>query len=131
MPTPAPLRLVDPVDGDSGTGQRTFRWETTFVPPEGQGFELVFWKEGQHPLASGLGLAAPTTGTSISVDLTDLDARLGNLLEPGEYRWGLLLVRTEPYERLQFFGSSQVFRFSREGDSGSSSSDGGGQSSGE
>jgi hypothetical protein len=134
LPTPTPtltgLRLVEPVDGDSGTGQRTFRWETSFVPPEGQGFELVFWKEGQNPLATGFGLAAPTAGTSITVDLNDLDSRLGDLLEPGEYRWGLLLVQTSPYQRLDFFESSQIFRFYREGDSGSSSS-GGGQSSGE
>jgi hypothetical protein len=136
--TPAPisnaLELVEPNDGDSGTGQRRFAWRTEFVPPEGQAFELIFWRDGEDPLVNGIGLSAPTTTDGVTVNLSMLDHRLGELLEPGQHRWGVLLVRISPYERLQFFGASRMFRYFRSGDGGSSSdgeSSGGEQSSGE
>jgi hypothetical protein len=119
-PTPGTVVLVEPLNEDSGTGQRVFIWQTNFTPPPGRAFELVFWKEGQTPLQNGFGLAAPTTGTSVTVNLSKLDDQLGQMLDPGEYFWGLLLVQVEPYQRIQFLGESHLFTFFREGDSGSS-----------
>jgi hypothetical protein len=132
-PTPGALALVDPLDGDSGTGQRIFVWQTNFTPPVGRAFELIFWREGQNPMQNGFGLAAPTTGTSVTVNLTKLDDALGQLLDPGEYFWGLLLVQVKPYQRIQFLGEARRFTFFREDDSGSSGggSSGGPPSSGE
>jgi hypothetical protein len=126
VPTPVPsaLELVEPNDGDSGTGRLRFAWRTEFTPPEGQAFELVFWRDGENPLMNGIGLAAPTTTDGVTVNLSMLDHQLGELLEPGEHRWGVLLVRISPYERLQFFGASRMFRYVRSGE-GDSSSDGG------
>jgi hypothetical protein len=136
IPTPVPnsLELVEPGDGDSGSGERRFVWRTEFAPPEGQAFELVFWRPGENPIVNGFGLAAPTTANGVSVNLSMLDDQLGAMFDPGEYRWGVLLVRVSPYERLQFLGASRVFNYFRNGgDDGSSSggSSGGDQSSGE
>ena len=66
----------------------------------------------------GFGLSSPTTNSRMSVDLDALDVIVGDLLEPGEYYWGLILVQVEPYRRLQFLGQQRRFQFIR--DSGSS-----------
>ena len=107
------VRLVSPDDMESGYGRRTFAWEADFALPPGLAFELVFWHENQDPLATGFGLAPPTRATSLSVDLNQLDHDLGNLLQPGLYRWGVLLVQVAPYQRLAFLGDSHRFRFDR------------------
>ena len=103
-----------------------FEWSPNFAPPTGQGFELVFWKDGQDPIGTGFGLAAPTTNSSVNVDLAALDSVLGDLLEPGPYRWGILLVNEDPYQRVQYLGGGWILTFTREGGGGS-----GGESSGE
>jgi hypothetical protein len=129
--TPIPagaLQLLLPVDGSSGNDSQLFQWHANVQPGEGQAFELVFWRPDQNPLGSGFGLASPTTNNEVTVSLSALDGALGDLLEPGEYLWGLLLVQTDPYQRIQFMGSQHNFRFYREGGNGSS---GGPPSSGE
>ncbi|MCB0132523.1 MAG: protein kinase [Caldilineaceae bacterium] len=131
-PTPIPvtsslLVLVRPGNGTSDGGVQAFEWTTSIVPGANQGFELVFWRNGQDPIASGFGLAAPTTSERVTVNLDQLDQTLGDLLEPGDYQWGLLLVQTEPYQRLQFLGQQQSFQYVRN----SSGSSGGAPSSGE
>ena len=121
------VKLLSPEDRISGSGRLTFSWQAPFSPPSGQAFELVFWRPGQDPLTSAFGLAAPTLETWESVDLNALDHALGNLLQPGEYEWGVLLVQTSPYRRIAFLGDAHHFKFSRTyGDGGS-----GGESSGE
>lgn len=137
-PTPVPtptvtigtVKLVAPVSDVVGNGVYQFEWNANFVPDPGLAFELVFWKEGQDPLSNSFGLAAPTTGNRVNVDLTALDQNLGDLLNPGPYQWGILLVRQSPYERIEFMGEARTFRFERAGNPDSPSS-GGDQSSGE
>ena len=83
-------------------------------------------------MRSGFGLAAPTAKNSVSPDLDDLDGKLGDLLNPGQYIWGVLLVQTEPYRRLQFLGQQRTYIYTRGGsppDSGGNNN--GGQNSGE
>ncbi len=75
-------------------------------------------------MGQGFGLAAPTTNNGLSVNLTALDNNGSHPLEPGEYKWGLLLVQTQPYQRLQFLGVQNDFRFYREGGSSGGGSDG-------
>jgi hypothetical protein len=116
-----------PGDGSSGNGSQRFEWIVNISPGPGEAFELVFWRPDQDPMVNGFGVAAPTTNNGVTVDLNALDGTLGDLLEPGDYKWGLLLVQTDPYQRLQFLGAQNNFKFYREG--GSSSS--GGPSSGE
>jgi len=111
------LRL--PLDGSSGNGSQRFEWSANITPGPGQAFELIFWRPDQDPMANGFGVAAPTTNNGVSVDLNALDGTLGDLLEPGDYKWGLLLVQTDPYQRLQFLGAQNNFIFYREGGSSS------------
>jgi len=112
---------LEPLDGSGGSGLRTFYWDADFVPTVGYGFELVFWRPGQDALASGFGLAAPTLQQNVTVDLDALDDVLGDRLDNGEYRWGILLVQIEPYERIAYLGGGYAFTFNR-------SSSGGGDS---
>jgi hypothetical protein len=107
-----------------------FEWDPNFTPAAGQAFELIFWKAGQDPMAAGFGLAAPTTNNSVSADMESLDSVLGDLLEPGPYRWGVLLVEEDPYQRLDFLGGGWTFNFTRSG-GGSSGGGSSGESSGE
>ncbi len=124
------VTLVEPIDGTTAGGQRNFRWSANFTPSAGTAFELVFWRPGEDPVANGFGLAAPTTGESVSVDLDALDDILGERLDNGdEYRWGILLVRTEPYTRVNYLGGGYVFIFSRSDGGGGGGN--GGPSSGE
>lgn len=138
VPTPVPptppsgsVQLLEPGDSDGGGGERIFRWKADFTPAAGQAFELVFWKPGQDPMASGFGLASPTTNSNVTVNLTALDDQLGPLLDSGNYEWGVLLVQTSPYKRLRFLDATHKFAYSRDGGGGSKGSSGGGQSSGE
>lgn len=139
-PTPLPtptvtigsIQLVAPGNNAANSGLEEFRWTANFTPDAGLAFEVVFWKAGQDPLVNGFGLAAPTINNKVNVDLNALDASLGKLLEPGDYQWGVLLVRVSPYQRVQFMGQSRNFRFDRAGnDNGGGGSSGGGQNSGE
>jgi hypothetical protein len=129
---PITLALARPNDGERGTGEYTFEWSSTYTPAPGEGFELVFWPVGQDPLGTGFGLASPTTNSRVNVNLTALDDVLSQL-EPGPYNWGILLVRTEPYERLRLLAGPRTFTYYRSGgDSGDSDGGGdGGQTSGE
>lgn len=133
-PTPTPvavaLELLSPANGESGNSDRIFSWQTSYAPAEGEAFELVFWPLDTDPLRAGFGMAAPTTGNQVRLDLPALDDMLGTMFEPGQYNWGILLVRTSPYERLRLLGEPHTFRYYRPGGD-SSSSDGGGQTSGE
>lgn len=134
-PIPSPtvasgqVTLVEPSDGTNGGGQRIFRWSANFTPSPGTGFELVFWRPGEDPMGNGFGLAAPTLETGVTVDLDALDDILGERLDNGdEYRWGILLVKTEPYERISYLGGGYTFLFSRSNGGGGND---GGPSSGE
>lgn len=87
------VALQEPNDGDTRSGDVTFRWAVTGGNlPAGMGYEVFFYKAGQDPLSDGFGLAAPTTGNSVQVDLAGLDADPGNPLEAGQYLWSVRLV---------------------------------------
>ena len=118
---------VEPGDGEGGGGQWIFRWNANFTPTPGTAFEMVFWRPGEDPLASGFGLAAPTTDTSVTPDLDVLDDVLGGRLDNGQYVWGVLLVQTDPYQRIAYLGGGNQFYFTRS----SGGSNNGGPSSGE
>jgi hypothetical protein len=115
------VALLSPGEGYRGGGTQRFEWSTALTPADNQGFELVFWRDGQTSMGSGFGLAAPTTSTSVNVDLDALDERLGDLLEPGPYKWGVLLVQIDPYQRLADLGAARDFEFSRSSGGGNSS----------
>ncbi len=113
-PTRAPVavNLVVPNPGVSGADGVLFDWSATGTLAPDEAYELIFWKPGQDPLTQGFGLAAPTRSTQVRVDLTDLDNRLGALLDPGDYLWGIRIVTTEPeYAPVEFTGESRLFRY--------------------
>lgn len=119
-PSPTPtivagvITPVNPLDNEASSQRLRFVWTANFTPSSGYAFEVVFWRNNQEPLKQGLGLAAPTLANSINVDLSELDNRLGDRLEPGNYQWGVLLVRTEPsYERIRFLGGGWHFTYHR------------------
>ena len=70
------------------------------------------------------------SSTAVTVNLDKAGAALPNLLIAGhDYEWGVLLVTTNPYQRLQFLGGRQRFRFEYSG-GGSGGGGGGGNNGG-
>ena len=82
------------------------------MPGPGQAFELVFWKPGAEPLTDSFGLAAASSATQITVDLEAVSSNLGSLMRPGSYFWGVLLVETEPYNRLRLVSEGRMIEYS-------------------
>lgn len=75
-------------------------------------------------MQDGFGPVGAQAKSAVTVDLDKAGAILSNLLIAGhEYNWGVLLVTTNPYQRLQYLGGGQRFRFEYSG--GGSSSSGG------
>ncbi len=71
----------------------TFRWSVTGGSlAAGQALEVFFYTTGQDPLRDGFGIAAPTTGDRVQVNLAGLDADPGLPLEPGQYWWAVRLI---------------------------------------
>lgn len=105
-PTPPPptatpkitrsVQLLTPGEGASGQGKVEFQWQANFDLAPGQAFEPIFWREGQDPLVSGLGWGGTSQATTHIVDF--------KVAAPDAYLWGVLLVETNPYKRLQFLG---------------------------
>ena len=113
VPEPRTVTLVVPNPGVSGADRVPFDWTSSATLQPNEAYELIFWKEGQDPLTQGFGLAMPTRSTEVTVDLTDLDNRLGGLLDPGDYLWGIRIVTTEPeYSVVEFTGEARPFRYS-------------------
>ena len=116
-PTPTatpllPVVAISPENGFAAHDTVTFQWLSEQPLKSGERYELVFWQEDQQPLADGVGLAVPGGATEISVNLHQLDLILRERFEPGTYRWGLLLVQTEPrYERLRYLGGGHTLVF--------------------
>ncbi len=109
---PVAVNLVVPNPGVSGADGVLFDWNATGTLAPNEAYELIFWKPGQDPLMQGFGLAEPTRSTQVRVDLTDLDNRLGALLDPGDYLWGVRIVATAPeYAPIEFTGESRMFRY--------------------
>lgn len=72
--------------------------------------------------ARALGLAAPTLGTSLRVNLADLDANPGNPLDPGVYLWGVRIVPLNGGAARQVISAGRQIVYQRAG--GGQSTDG-------
>jgi hypothetical protein len=75
----------------------TFAWQAAQPLPAGAAYEVVAWETGQPP-SSARGLAAPTTDTSLPIDLA-VPYSLG-VFKTAELSWTVLIVQTSPYQRL-------------------------------
>ncbi|MEZ4726288.1 MAG: protein phosphatase 2C domain-containing protein [Caldilineaceae bacterium] len=121
----ATVILTKPLDGESGQGQQLFAWQTDLQLLPEQAFEVVFWQKGQDPLKDSFGIVGTTTAKQVTVNLNDLQN--AGRLQSGEYRWGILLVKTNPYSRLQLLTNGNQFFFnpSNGNNNGSISGEGG------
>lgn len=110
------VTLFEPGDNSSVQGKVAFHWQANSPLPAGTLFELVFWEVGQDPLVDGFGIAAPTTQSNVVADLDLLSLTPGHPLDFGQYRWGILIVRTTPsYARLAYGGTSFLITYEPSG----------------
>jgi hypothetical protein len=106
------VALAQPPDNASGGGEQTFTWSVvTGELAAGQAYELIFWSPGQDPLQDGFGLAEPTTGDQVTVNLDVLDSQPGYPLQGGAWQWGVRVVQTEPYRKLAMAGGPRTLIF--------------------
>ncbi len=120
-PTPKPqiqrsVELLAPSNGASGQGKVQFQWQATFALQANQAFEVVFWREGDDPMGKSYGWGGTSTATSQIINFDSAS--------PDQYLWGVLLVETNPYKRLQYLGGG--WRFAVQSGGQSSASDGSG-----
>jgi len=101
---PGAFQIIKPDVFDTDSGRTYFEWQSSVVPGPGQAYEIVFWKEGQDLLVNAFGVAQPTLSNQVTVDLELQDRALGDLLNPGVYKWTVLLVNVSPYQRIQILG---------------------------
>jgi pilus assembly protein CpaE len=87
----------EPGAGESRGGSVTFAWQPAGSLPAGAAYEVVVWYPSEAP-AAARGIAAPTTESSLTVDLNGL-SRSGQL-QGGDLFWTVLIVQTNPYQRL-------------------------------
>ncbi len=107
------VALLEPNDGDTRQSDVTFRWAMTGGSlPAGQAFEVFFYKAGEDPLR-GFGLAAPTTGNSVQVNLAALDAEANHPLDPGAYLWGVRLVQQATGASLRVLAEGRRINYER------------------
>ncbi|MFZ2488253.1 MAG: PP2C family serine/threonine-protein phosphatase [Anaerolineae bacterium] len=84
--------LLQPGDGETVVGDVRFSWRITEGElPAGMGYEVFFYRAGQDLLRDGFGLAQPTRGNELTVNLTTLDDNANYPLAPGDYLWGIRL----------------------------------------
>lgn len=93
------FELIEPLDGESVQGVQVFTWQTNIQLSPGQAFEAVIWQEGGDPIRNGMGITPPTTEQQVTVNFKQLLEL--EKVQPGEYRWGVVLVKTESYKRLR------------------------------
>ena len=94
--------LTEPPGDAATSGNVLFRWQPTGPLPPGTAYEIVAWGRSELP-AGAVGIAAPTLETSLAVNL---DMVYPGLLTTSEINWTVLVVQTQPYERLTQPGSS-------------------------
>lgn len=106
------LALIEPKETVL-RGQYIFRWHTDLTLTGNQAFEIILWEEGSDPMVAGLGPVGAGQYTEIRVDLDQAIDRIPQLNSGRQYRWGILLVETDPYRRLSFMGQSHSFQLER------------------
>jgi len=101
---------LNPIDG-AADSKATFQWSANFTLEPSQAFELVIWKAGQDALRDGRGWGGTSRTAST---LINFDTTAG--AEPGPYIWGVLLIESNPYKRLQYLGGGFKFTYHRVSD---------------
>lgn len=105
QPSNRSVTLVSPASNTQGNGQATFSWKANFPLAAGQAFHVVFWRANEDPMKDGRGWFKPTTQLSINDDLRKYD------VNNETYYWGVLLVQTNPYRKIQYLGGGWKYIF--------------------
>ncbi|MFZ4661743.1 MAG: serine/threonine protein kinase [Caldilineaceae bacterium] len=117
IPDNAQVALEQPNTGDTLINKRTFQWTPNFTLPEGYAFEPVFWTKGQSTM-QGLGYGGATGGTSLTLAPE-------NFSVPGEYFWGVILVKLDPYQRIKVLSGEHIIIVEFESSSSNDTTSGG------
>lgn len=103
------VTLVEPLEGTL-FGRRVFRWAGSVDMQPGQMYELVFWPAGGDPMVDGFGPVGAQPANEVTVDLGATADHLAQFMYGRDYEWGILLVSTEPYQRIRYLGGGHPFR---------------------
>jgi hypothetical protein len=98
------VTLLEPAQDAQGDGTTKFAWKPDGPVGDNDCFEIRFWERAPDEWVAGFGLAAATSGTSITVELGPMleeqvrrdDKR--PLRSGVTYHWGVLHVPCSPYE---------------------------------
>jgi uncharacterized protein YraI len=105
----SPVTLLEPLE-PALCGRRTFRWIGPSQIEPNQMFELVFWPSGGDPVSDGFSPVGAQRTSEVDVDLSAAAEYLDMLMNGKDYEWGILLVGTDPYERIRYLGGGHPFR---------------------
>lgn len=112
-PTPAPaFQLLVPATGSCIEHGAEFAWMDNVGLPAGHIYEIVVWLPGQDPLRDGRGVTQPDLRTSRAIDLDYLDDQR-DWFGAGTYRWGVIEIAENPYQRFRLLGDGGTFTFVR------------------
>lgn len=100
---PTAVTLLTPNEGDTLDSKLTFSWVVNTSLPEGYQFEPIFWRAGEDPLSNGRGYGGTTVGTSLTVSAVVFQST-----GEGDYYWGILVVKTDPYQRIAYLGGNKL-----------------------
>lgn len=106
-----PVELLEPAESHITSGVVLLRWSANFELGPQQNYEAVAWLDGQDPLRHGISLAPLTFGTQVKVDFARLESALRPLFTPGAYRWGVMLVQRNPYQRIALLSNAQTIHY--------------------
>ncbi|MEZ4611584.1 MAG: hypothetical protein R2838_15340 [Caldilineaceae bacterium] len=116
-PVAIEFSVIEPEDNANSDGEEKFAWTTNYNLKPNERYEVVFFDIEENPVSDlnlGFGIYAPVGTTEVAVPLDEIDNDPGNPLEPGRYRWGVMLVKMDPeYERLQYLGGDRQFEYKR------------------
>lgn len=104
------VTLITPDDNYVGGGRIQFNWSADFALSQDQAFEVVFWRPDADPFRESFGFGT-STNTTFSVDLDSIYHLPDHPLTEGTYKWGVLLVNTNPYSRIQYLGGERFLTF--------------------
>jgi len=103
------ITLLDPPDDHTTDSAVTLRWTAGFTPAANQALEAVAWRADQSPLWDGISLGEPVRAEAGQDMAITVDLRQHELTD-GAYRWGVLLVQQDPYQRLAHLSGTRTIQ---------------------
>ncbi|MEZ4680681.1 MAG: hypothetical protein R2932_41350 [Caldilineaceae bacterium] len=109
---PAPFRILGPANGTCIEHSTQIDWVDTIGLAAGHVYEIVVWRSGEDPMSQSRGITKADLRTSRLIDMDYLDDQR-DWFGPGEFRWGILEIISEPYQRIRLLADGGTFRFVR------------------